>query len=203
MIDKSDTPEPRVSETYRELATETTPAHLDHKVLEAARTGARTRYGLARAWLRPLAWAATISLSFAFVLQLNLEDDAPAMDEAALPTDSVDSVPIRDSTPRDKLELRDSSGDAITKAKELNRRAVSQAPARSVPAPSAAILNDTAAAAARTVIAEGCDAEARASAATWYECSEALRQQGFVEAADAELEALQTEFPDFRAPVTN
>ena len=63
MSKKPDTHEPRVSASYREIATETAPAHLDRKVLEAARAASRTRYGLARAWMRPLAWAATIARS--------------------------------------------------------------------------------------------------------------------------------------------
>ena len=71
----------RVSETYRDIATETSPANLDDKVMAMARQEARTRYGLARAWIRPVAWAATIGLSFAFILEMTyFSDDAPPID---------------------------------------------------------------------------------------------------------------------------
>lgn len=60
----------RVSETYRDVATERTPAALDEKVLAMASREARTRYGLARAWIRPVAWAATIGLTVAIVLEV-------------------------------------------------------------------------------------------------------------------------------------
>ncbi len=67
----------RVSGVYRDIATQTTPAALDEKVLELAARAVPSRYGLARAWVRPLAWAATIALSLAFVLEMSQLDDAP------------------------------------------------------------------------------------------------------------------------------
>ena len=41
----------RVSEAYQGLATETTPPELDRKILAMA--AGKSRYGLARAWIRP------------------------------------------------------------------------------------------------------------------------------------------------------
>ncbi len=67
----------RVSDAYRDIATQTTPAGLDEKVLQLAASAVPSRYGLARAWVRPLAWAATIALSLAFVLEMSQLDDAP------------------------------------------------------------------------------------------------------------------------------
>ena len=201
MSKKSDTHEPRVSATYREVATETTPPHLDRKVLEAARAGARTRYGLARAWMRPLAWAATIALSFAFVLQMTQEDEVPAPAETAIPAGRAERALVPVSTDGDVIEQRSAPGAVTTKAKELNERAVPQAPARAAPQ-SAPFAFDNAAK-ARFADPVSCDAAARASAATWYECIESLREKGLDEAADAELEALRATFPDFRAPVVD
>lgn len=61
--------DPRVSDAYRDLADEHAPEPLNRKILVmAARAG--TPYARARAWMRPAAWAATIALSFAFVLEL-------------------------------------------------------------------------------------------------------------------------------------
>ena len=45
-----------------------------------------------------------------------------------------------------------------------------------------------------------CDSDARESADDWYECIRELRDQGLVEEASAELEALVRAFPDFREP---
>ena len=194
MSKNSDT---RVSTTYREVATETTPAHLDKKVLEAAQAGARTRYGLARAWMRPLAWAATIALSFAFVLQMTREDDVPPAAETAIEEDRIEQVPVPASTKRDVVELRETSGDAIMRAKELGDRPMPQAPARAAEVAPIA-LDDMAT--ARFGAPVSCDAAARASPVSWYECIEALREKGRDEAANAEFEALLAAFPDFRPP---
>ena len=59
-----------VADTYRSLATEQTPEHLDQRVLGMATRASRTRYSRTRAWVRPLAWAATIGLSIALVLEI-------------------------------------------------------------------------------------------------------------------------------------
>lgn len=60
-----------VRRLYRDLAVETTPDHLDDAVLQAARAAARPEYARARAWTRPLAWAATIVLTVAVVVEIN------------------------------------------------------------------------------------------------------------------------------------
>ncbi len=62
--------DPLVSDTYRELADETTPEALNREVMRMAAGEVRSRYAIARAWTRPLAWAATIGLSLVLVLQL-------------------------------------------------------------------------------------------------------------------------------------
>jgi hypothetical protein len=59
-----------VSDTYKVLACEQAPDHLNEKILRRAAAG-RSRYSRTRAWTRPLAWAATIGLSLALVLELN------------------------------------------------------------------------------------------------------------------------------------
>ena len=60
-----------VSARYRELAQERTPKHLDKAVLSAAAEAARPRYSRLRSWTRPLAWAATVVLSVALVLEVS------------------------------------------------------------------------------------------------------------------------------------
>ncbi len=89
MNDERDTTdmERLVSETYRAAATERTPEHLSEKILHAAaeepkKQPQRSAYGIAGSWLRPAAWAATISLSLAIVLEITqgpeLEVSRPA-----------------------------------------------------------------------------------------------------------------------------
>ena len=60
----------RVTRAYRELAAERAPDHLDRAVLDQARAAARPRYSRLRVWTRPLAWAATVMLTVAIVLQI-------------------------------------------------------------------------------------------------------------------------------------
>ena len=62
-------------EIYRELASEKTPPELDRQVLAMAARGGRTRHGRARAWIRPVAWAATIVLGVAAVLEVTRNAD--------------------------------------------------------------------------------------------------------------------------------
>ncbi len=66
-----------VSATYRELADERAPAGLDEKVLRRAAALPRARSGIGRAWMKPVAWAATIGLSLAIVLELTQIPQAP------------------------------------------------------------------------------------------------------------------------------
>lgn len=59
-----------VTRTYRGTVVERTPEHLDKAVLDQAARAARPRYAGLRAWTRPMAWAATIMLCFALVLEV-------------------------------------------------------------------------------------------------------------------------------------
>lgn len=99
--------DPRVSEAYRDLANERTPPELERKVLSMAAAGTRSRYGLARAWIRPVAWAATIGLSLAFVLELSQFRDVAAPQTDADTVDLPEEVVIQDAAPaRAKDEMR-------------------------------------------------------------------------------------------------
>ncbi|MDJ0710257.1 MAG: hypothetical protein QNJ14_07710 [Woeseiaceae bacterium] len=105
---------PEVARAYRDLATETTPAALDNKVLNLAAREARSRYGIARAWVRPVAWAATIGLSLAIVLEVT-EVIPPAADQ--MPTEAV-IMPASEPAPAAKSEA------------PLERESADEAPAR-------------------------------------------------------------------------
>lgn len=60
----------RLADTYRALAQERVPDHLNNAVLGLAARSPRTAYSRTRAWIRPMAWAATIGLSIAIVLEI-------------------------------------------------------------------------------------------------------------------------------------
>ena len=99
--------DPRVSEAYHDLATERTPPELDRKVLAIAAAGTPSRYGLARAWVRPVAWAATIGLSLAFVLEMSQLRDVATPQVDADTVYQLEEVVIRDEAPaKAKDELR-------------------------------------------------------------------------------------------------
>ena len=176
----------RVSETYRDIATETSPANLDDKVMAMARQEARTRYGLARAWMRPVAWAATIGLSFAFILEMTyFSDDAPPVDAAA-PAGVV-------AAPEIKANEMPALREAEERLDEAAASYAADAPASQLRRERASLqILDT---------ADHCDPEDRKDADSWYRCVLALREQGLEDAARAEFDALREVFPDFREPV--
>jgi len=82
-----------VTETYKSLARERAPDHLNEKVLRVAAQAGRSRYTLARTWMRPAAWVATISLSLAIVLELNrLPQVEP--ESVGISSSDVPAVPV-------------------------------------------------------------------------------------------------------------
>jgi hypothetical protein len=130
MTTESNDNDPRVSSSYRSLATETTPQELDHKILSLAAGGARSRYGLVRAWIRPAAWAATIGLSLAFVLEISQFRDASAPPPDAEGVEILDEALIRDKAPaRAKTGGVEKPSDAPVRAQQVNSPAAEASPA--------------------------------------------------------------------------
>lgn len=200
----------RVSETYRDIARETSPANLDDRVMAMARQEARTRYGVARAWIRPVAWAATIGLSFAFILELTyFSDEAPI--DAAIPA-SPESDTRQGAGPAAKEAPYKRSPAAVVAAPEIRTSDTPplQEAEERADAAAASFADDVGAdelsrqrtPAAVTNDVERCETRDRQSAETWYRCVLGLRDRGLDDAAVSELEALQKAFPDFREPVS-
>jgi hypothetical protein len=199
----------RVSDAYRDIATQTTPADLDEKVLQLAASPVPSRYGMARAWVRPLAWAATIALSLALVLEIGRFDEAPT---PALINESRDQ-----RVEPEPLERTDADLMKAKEEKDAQHGIAAKRAPENTPVPAAVDAEDmavqqreadepaAAASRARTSLSyfappdeEGhCDAEMRAAAENWFACIEALREEGLTDAADSELEALREAFPDF------
>ena len=167
--------DPRVTETYRDLATEKTPAELDDEVLAMAAREARTRYGLTRAWIRPVAWAATIALSLAFILEMTRYQEVDTHDAA--PELSEESAPRADAAPAAPMEAK-------REASLRTRDAVHTA--------AFAVAEE------KEELSRHCDENDRATPEAWYECIEALREEGRVDDATTELETLRETFPEFR-----
>ncbi|MGI9199465.1 MAG: hypothetical protein ACR2QL_00300 [Woeseiaceae bacterium] len=85
-----------VSETYRSLASEKTPQHLDRKILQmAAEQSKRPLYSRWMAWSRPLAWAATITLCLAIALELAREPSLEPL--PAIPDDIAYELTVPES----------------------------------------------------------------------------------------------------------
>ena len=112
-MNQDDARDDAVSEAYRSLAVERTPEALDQAVLAEARQAAAT--GTARRWprFRPLAWAATIALSFALVLQYTQTGpDVPAVvsEDFAIHQQAIPAPETAAGT-NESVELDDAAAD--------------------------------------------------------------------------------------------
>jgi hypothetical protein len=113
----------RVSAAYRESATGGTPQHLDDLVLRRAAMAVRPPLGRLRSWTRPLAWAATIALSVAIVLEVAR-------------TPAPDGVP---ATPAVEMRHIERPGATKTEATAADRPAVAADEAGVSPPPEASL----------------------------------------------------------------
>ena len=120
-IDTDGVADPLVSQSYRESAAEITPPALDQAVLRQARREGGSRYSRSVLWLRPMAWATTIGLCLAIVVELS---DLPQPDPAvmSIPASSNDATGPRSEL--DELveneapeEIRSDKGNADDGAK--------------------------------------------------------------------------------------
>ena len=194
--------DPRVSEAYHDLATERTPPELDRNVLLMAAAGTRSRYGLARAWVRPVAWAATIGLSLAFVLEMSQLRDVATPQVDADTVYQLEEVVIRDEAPaKAKDELRRLQ-KPVKRTDAPQAKPMSSPPAAAEPV-AASTVAGAAAFAEKKEDVEHCDEDARMAVDTWYACILELRDSELAEAAEQELEALLMEFPTFRETDVN
>ena len=90
-----------VSATYRQLSREGAPNHLNDKVLQqAARNALRPRYSRSIVWTRPLAWAATVGLCLAIVLEVTR---VPAP-ETVMTGDTIDFLEAESLTAPEEVQ---------------------------------------------------------------------------------------------------
>ena len=191
----------RVSDAYRNIATQTAPADLDEKVLKLAAEAVPSRYGLARAWMRPLAWAATIALSLAFVLEMSQLNDTP---EAVVRDEMPEQRALTDERARSDADLMKAKEEKDARHGIAAKHAPAAAPVPAVVEAEAEAEEIQAAASRANLLYLAapddevfCDTAARATADDWFACIEALREEGLTAAADSELAALRESFPGF------
>jgi len=147
MTTESNHNDPRVSEAYKDLATEMTSPELDRKILAMAAGKSRSRYGVARAWVRPVAWAATIGLSLAIVLEISQlgyqatpqldADNAETLEEALIPDEAPAKENDDNRTQREPVKRSDAPAPvqlSVPTAKQASSppAAAETAPARDV-----------------------------------------------------------------------
>ena len=96
-----------VTRTYKELASERAPERLNRAVMQQAADAARPRYLRSVSWTRPMAWAATITLCVALVLEV-INAPVPELSDVVLPSDRLDvPAPASSATPAPKLNRSD------------------------------------------------------------------------------------------------
>ena len=219
MNDERDTTdiEPLVSQTYRETATERVPERLSEKILHAAANGPtkqqqQSAYGFASSWLRPAAWAATIFLSLAIVLQIT-QDPAPQVAQPAVSINALTADAVAD-----RLEEANVDANAPAEQSRLNKmRAPAAIPAElkaenmmrkrsdanlqkqslgNVAKPAvgikAARANEK-----ESDATEACDSETRETAESWFACIQMMRDTGRAAEAASEYNKFTLKFPDF------
>ena len=127
-----DTGDPRVSAAYRDMAGERTPEHLDHVILNTARSAARPRWNKAVAWLRPAAWAATIGVCLAIVIEISLLTDQEqagfeGLQEQAAPA----TAPAEEATRREQAQPQAIRAKKLQEIQKPEREQTSDLPGRS------------------------------------------------------------------------
>ena len=96
-----------VTRTYKEVASELTPEHLNKAVMKQAADAARPRYLRSVSWTRPMAWVATITLCVALVLEVT-NAPVPEISDVVLPSGRLDaSPPASSAAPASKLNRPD------------------------------------------------------------------------------------------------
>jgi hypothetical protein len=138
MITESNHNDPRVSEAYQGLAKEVTPPELDRNILAMAASKSRSRSGVARAWVRPVAWAATIGLSLAIVLEISQfgYETTPEFDADSI--EALEEVLILDEAPAREKDKNRLQREPVKRSDEPSPLQLSVPAARQASSPPAA-----------------------------------------------------------------
>ncbi len=219
-----------VSDTYRQLSRDSAPDYLNEKVLQqAASVAARPRYSRSIMWTRPLAWAATIALCLAIVLEVT-RVPTPGIVDISESVDTLEAEPASTVAPEPAELKTQSPVQALTKqqpnaladkksqigraaAKQVAPDNVTEKPRRELQLQSDDLvrqktanseqpaLRETSAFAMPAILAVNkCADDVRADPATWLACITDLEEAGSAEAALRERQALKEAFPQFEMP---
>jgi hypothetical protein len=229
-INTDDPGDPRVSAAYREIADERTPEHLDHTILNAARDAAGPRWNKAVGWLRPAAWAATIGVCLAIVIEIALlpDRDPAAVDNipresAPAPLPATGAKRLEESRPRagearqsgqpqeaqrtpaaDPAGLEDGPGSpadgAATSIEKSADRARRQTFHDAKPTAAVTLTAPASGLVPETATERYCDEAETGDPNTWLECILRLEREGLHDAARLERELLADAFPPPELP---
>ena len=215
---RDETVDPRVSAAYRELADERTPGHLDHAILNAARSAAGPKWNKAVAWLRPAAWVATIGVCLAIVIEIAL---LPEQEPAGLAPVSEDALPATATKRRETAAPQAAEPAAARPAQKLTRGVSEERQGRADEAEALNRIQDMdaqgpvvkdetgplllqsapAPASAQDLATERyCDESQTADPNTWLACILELERQGLLDAARLERDLLTRAFPPPELP---
>lgn len=200
----------QVSDQYRAHAAETAPARLDRAVLREAKRAVRAdkRKTSAGAWFRPVAFAATVGLALAIVIDLGKLGIVGPPDTTAGTAETVPAAPRAERPPEmaapgqttlNEIKRQEKSGATGSAAAGRDTGETAQGGLTKLEA--APAHSKTAAESetdAGTVT--GCSAEQKATPDGWWTCIVSLKESGRNETADRELGRLRESFPEFALP---
>jgi len=200
-IDELD--DPLVSSAYRESAAERAPDALNSSVMQQAREQVRKGFFRPVVWLRPMAWAATIGLSLAIVIELSTLPqpafEIPPMEVPASGTQVLREVeaPLRPEAGSEQPNLPEANLPADLKMKPFGPRA-----RKTITDEGRVTLQDAGSLhkALSSVISMPCAGDIRDLPESWLECIKSLENDGLVDLAGSQREQLQQAFPDFKLP---
>jgi hypothetical protein len=213
-----------VSNTYREHSTEQVPDALNKRVLKMAADDTRSRSALAKffdAWTKPLAWAATIGLSLAIVIEVSQLANGPLPPASAPPESVEDLFRLEDTSQfddaRNQARLRAGPSNVDIDLAKVDRVAIPEqivleeevkarssdlgdapaAPAAEQRVVAARALPSAALKSENKAVSDGtaCDEVIRETARNWLACIEELRLAGAVEDANREYGEFVSRFP--------
>lgn len=203
-----------VSEAYREIAQEKTPEHLDRSILDTAAKSARPRYSLLIRWTRPAAWAATIMLSVALVLEISQTPELlqPKMDASAPIGDPEESAERdkRERVIKNAEDLAVQDMDLLQRADEMAqiREGQNDQPAQLPPRQKERAAAPAAAMSTKTTLQSNispeddsspCGTKATAEPESWLACITELEAAGMTDIAREQRALLAETFPDFNS----
>jgi hypothetical protein len=202
-----------VSATYRELSREGAPNHLNDKVLQqAARHALRPRYSRSIVWTRPLAWAATVGLCLAIVLEVTrvpapetvmIEDTIDFLEAESLTAPEAVQAPVRQQ-PETLKDFKSQLGRST--AKQAAKESKSEVRRRETAYDAEVDFNSVEESVVSDKVefemqdADECSVEVRADPVKWLACIADLEESGDVEATLRQREALREAFPQFEMP---